>query len=162
MTSTDPLAKLFQTLEEPVEEDETQSLEFVLITAISRTIDEVTEYLRDQSGNLAFHEKLKNGIGEKGYIKVTTPRLSIDFQLAIRTNALKEIRVRLDSDYLINEKAEKVLEIYQKKKLLKTRYISDVLLLTSKSGAKLAIEIVYRNYKKPLLGPLQSLFNLGR
>lgn len=161
MASTDPLAKLFQSLEEPVEE-ETQSLEIVLIAVISKTIDEVTEYLRDKSASLSFHEKLKNGIGEKGSIKVTTPRLSIDFQLAIRTNALKEIRVRLDSDYLINEKAEKVLEIYQKKKLLKTRYISDVLLLTSKSGAKLAIEIVYRNYKKPLLGPLQSLFNLGR
>lgn len=161
MTSADPLAKLFQSLEEPVEE-EPQSLEIALIAVISKTIDEVTEYLRDKSASVAFHEKLKNGIGEKGSVKVTAPQLSIDFQLAIRTNALKEIRVRLDSDYLIDEKAEKVLEIYQKKKLLKTRYISDVLLLTSKSGAKLSIEIVYRNYKKPLLSPLQSLFNLGR
>lgn len=161
MTSADPLAKLFQSLEEPVEE-EPQSLEIALIAVISKAIDEVTEYLRDKSASVAFHEKLKNGIGEKGSVKVTAPRLSIDFQLAIRTNALKEIRVRLDSDYLIDEKAEKVLEIYQKKKLLKTRYISDVLLLTSKPGAKLSIEIIYRNYKKPLLGPLQSLFNLGR
>ncbi|WP_107333957.1 hypothetical protein [Klebsiella pneumoniae] len=161
MTSADPLAKLFQSLEEPVEE-EPQSLEIALIAVISKTIDEVTEYLRDKSASVAFHEKLKNGIGEKGSVKVTAPRLSIDFQLAIRTNALKEIRVRLDSDYLIDEKAEKVLEIYRKKKLLKTHYISDVLLLTSKPGAKLSIEIIYRNYKKPLLGPLQSLFNLGR
>lgn len=162
MASSDPLAKLFQSLEEPAKEDEIRFSEIELIVIISKTIDEVTEYLRDQSASLAFHEKLKSGTGEKGSIRVTTPQLSIDFQLAIRTNALKEIRVRLDSDYLIDEKAEKVLEIYRKKKLLKTHYISDVLLLTSKPGAKLSIEIIYRNYKKPLLSPLQSLFNLGR
>lgn len=161
MASSDPLAKLFQALEEPKQEEKVFS-EGELILVISKVIDEVTEYLRSNAESPTFQEKLKKSIGEKGEVKVTTPLLSINFQLAIRTNSLKEIRVRLDSDYLIDEKAEKVLEIYRKKKLLKTHYISDVLLLTSKPGAKLSIEIIYRNYKKPLLSPLQSLFNLER
>lgn len=160
MTSSDPLAKLFRAIETP-EEDENKSPEIELIVIISKVIDEVTEYLREKATDSTFQEKLKKRVGEKGEIKVTTPQLSIPFQLAIHVNAINEIRVRLDSYYLITEKAEKILEIYQKKKIMKTRYISDVLLLNSKAGGRLSIEIVYRDYKKPLLG-LQSLFNLGR
>lgn len=157
MASSDPLAKLFQALEEPKQEEKVFS-EGELILVISKVIDEVTEYLRSNAESTTFQEKLKKGIGEKGEVKVTTPLLSINFQLAIRTNSEGEIRVRLESDYVINEKSEKVLGLYRKKKITNTHYISDVLLLTSKAGAKLTIEIVYRDYKKKSMLPFPNFF----
>lgn len=159
MGSSDPIYKLFRAIEEPKQEEKGFP-EGELITIIPRVIDLTTEYLRGKAECTYFLEKIKDGTWEYDEIKVTTPLLSITFQLAVRVSSEGEIRVRLESDYVINEKAEKVLDLCRVKGNMKSRYISYVHLPSSKVDTRLTLEIGYREYnERSIISFYKSLIN---